>query len=175
MMDKMLLIRPDASYLDEASAYRAEFLSSSRSMNGVGMLGKVDAAEWLRLLPIYENPETTPAPLVPATQLIYVRESDHRIVGMLQIRHCLNDYLLLYCGHIGYSVRPSERRKGYATQMLKAVLPFCKTLGLDRVLITSHTENEASRRTILKNGGIYENTVQEPDENKDIERYWITL
>ena len=174
-MEKMLFIRPDASYLDEASAYRAEFLSMGSSMDGTGMLRKVDAAEWLRLLPIYENPETTPAHLVPATQFIYVRESDRRIVGMLQVRHWLNDHLRLYDGHIGYSVRPSERRKGYASAMLQAALPFCKTLGLDRVLITCYTENEASRRTILKNGGIYENTVRETDENKDIERYWITL
>lgn len=59
--------------------------------------------------------------------------------------------------------------------MLKAALPFCKSLGLDRVLITCSKDNEASRRVILKNGGVYENTVQHHSENKELERYWITL
>ncbi len=174
-MEKMLLMRPDASYLEEASAYRAEFWAAGSSMDGTGMLRQTDAAEWLRLLPIYENPQTVPKPLVPATQLIYVREADRCLVGMLQVRHFLNDYLRLFGGHIGYSVRPSERRRGYASEMLKAALPFCKNLGLDLILITCFKENEASRRVILKNGGIYESTVRHPHENKDLERYWIAL
>ena len=174
-MEKMLLLRPNASYLDEVSAYRSEFLAAGSSMDGTGMLRQTDAAEWLRLLPLYERPETVPKPLVPATQFIYVRESDRRLVGMLQVRHSLNEALRLFGGHIGYSIRPSERHKGYVSQMLKAALPFCKSLGLDRVLITCSKDNETSRRVILKNGGVYENTVQHPSENKELERYWITL
>ena len=109
-MEKMLLIRPDASYLDDVSAYRSEFLAAGSSMDGTGMLRQTDAAEWLRLLPLYEHPETVPKPLVPATQFIYVREADHRLVGMLQVRHSLNEALRLFGGHIGYSVRLSGTR-----------------------------------------------------------------
>ena len=86
-----------------------------------------------------------------------------------------NEYLEKYAGHIGYSVHPDERRKGYASEMLANTLPYCKGLGIKRVLVTCDADNEASRRTIVKNGGVYEKTVHEPEENVDIERYWITL
>ena len=58
--------------------------------------------------------------------------------------------------------------------MLRLALPYCKRIGLDRVLITCDANNEGSRRTILSNGGVYESTVHEPEENIDLERYWIT-
>ena len=94
---------------------------------------------------------------------------------MLQIRHELNASLQRYSGHIGYSVCPSERRKGYATRMLAAALDICREMGLSRVMISCTPDNEASRRTILKNGGVYENTVYEPERGRSLERYWITL
>ncbi|MBQ6146940.1 MAG: GNAT family N-acetyltransferase, partial [Clostridia bacterium] len=94
---------------------------------------------------------------------------------MLQIRHYFNEYLEKYSGHIGYSVRPSERRKGYATAMLRDALPYCRELGIRDVLISCLTDNEGSRRTILRNGGVYESTVLEPERDRYLERYWIHL
>ena len=94
---------------------------------------------------------------------------------MIDIRHFLNEYLENFGGHIGYSVAPSERRKGYASQMLKAALLKCKELGIDNVLITCIDNNEGSRKTILANGGLYESIVYEPDEKVFLERYWIAL
>jgi predicted acetyltransferase len=94
---------------------------------------------------------------------------------MLQLRHTLNDYLRRYAGHIGYSVRPSERRRGVAKWMLAAALPYCRELGLRRVMIACEPWNEGSRRTILANGGVFEKTVHEPEEDIDLEQYWITL
>ena len=104
-----------------------------------------------------------------------MRESDSKVVGVIQIRHCFNEFLEKYAGHIGYSVCPTERRKGYATQMLRLALPACKALGLDRVLISCVEGNEGSKRTILRNGGVYESTVFEPGEGVYLERYWIDL
>ncbi len=109
-----------------------------------------------------------------STQYVYVRKSDGRLLGMMRFSRELNEYLT-YAGHIGYSVRPSERRKGYAKAMLRALLPLCKAQGLNKVLIACLPENEASRCTILACGGVYHSTVMEPKEGVLLERYWITL
>ena len=91
------------------------------------------------------------------------------------MRHTFNAFLAAYGGNIGYSVRPSERRKGYATRMLRDTLPFCRQIGLDRVLIICRPDNIGSRKTILANGGVYESTVWVPDRQEALERYWIDL
>ena len=174
--ETLLFIIPSADYLEEIRAYRQEFLDEGGSMDGAGPLRRFDdPAEWLRWTERCQNPATVPEDIVQATQFICVRESDNRLVGMLQVRHTFNDYLEKYAGHIGYSVRPSERQKGYAKWMLRQGLDFCRTIGLTRVLVCCKVENEASRRTILSNGGVYENTVYEPERNIELQRYWIDL
>ena len=174
--EKLILMLPSTEYADEIRAYRQEFLDAGDSMDGTGPLRRIaDPYEWLQTVETYRRPETVPEGLVQATQFIFVRESDQKLVGMLQVRHYFNDYLEKYAGHIGYSVRPSERRKGYAKRMLREGLDFCRTIGLQRVLITCIDDNEASRRTILSNGGVYESTVLEPEKNRKLQRYWIDL
>ena len=172
----MKLIEPTAEYYLQIQEYRQEFLDSGDSMDGTDGLRRMeDPKKWVDHCYLSKNPDNVPKGRVPATQYIFVREEDNKIVGMLQIRHFLNDYLEKFGGHIGYSVVPSERRKGYASQMLKTALPKCKELGIDKVLITCIDDNEGSRKTILANGGIYESTVYEPDEKVSLERYWIVL
>ena len=172
----MILTEPSLKYEKQIASYRKEFLDDHSSMDGTGGLRRTDdPKEWIRRSDLYKDPSTVPEGRVQATQYLFVREEDQKIVGMIQIRHYLNDYLTKYAGHIGYSVAPSERRKGYASLMLKTALPFCRKIGLDRVLITCNKDNEGSRRTILKNGGKYDGTVYEPDKRVDFERYWIDL
>jgi len=112
---------------------------------------------------------------VHARTYFFVRESDNRIFGMINIRTALNERLRKFGGHIGYSVRPSERRKGYAKQMLRECLEYCKEINLEKVLLTCIDSNEGSRKTILRNNGVYESTVFEPEDKVNLERYWITL
>ena len=172
----MILIEPTMEYDKQIQAYRQEFLDLGGSMDGCGPLRRfAKTQEWLDQVEALKRPETTPPQMVPSTLYIYVRESDRKVVGMIQIRHYFNEFLEKYAGHIGYSVCPSERRKGYATQMLSLVLPECKKLGIDRVLISCVKGNEGSRKTILKNGGGYESTVFEPGEGVYLERYWIDV
>ncbi len=175
-MEQIKLILPSEEWLDQVWAYRRECQEADSSMDGCGPLARADAPEqWLADVRTYTDPATVPEGKVQATQLLSVRESDGRLVGMIQIRHYFNEYLEKYAGHIGYSVRPSERRKGYAREQLRLALPFCREIGLDRVLISCEPDNPGSRRTILANGGVYESTVHEPNEDIDLERYWITL
>ena len=102
-----------------------------------------------------------------------IREEDNKLVGMINIRHTLNEYLYNYGGHIGYSVRKIERRKGYAKEMLKIALEECIKLGIEKVLITCDVDNIASAKTIKSCGGILENEV--PNDGRLNQRYWIQL
>lgn len=95
------------------------------------------------------------------------------LLGAVNIRHKLNEELLRTGGHIGDGVRPSERRKGYATEMIRLALIECRKLGLDRVLMVCNKDNVGSAKSIIRNGGILENEVE---DNGSIEqRYWIEL
>ena len=175
-MEAIRLVPPTEGNLDQVWEYRRECLDAGSSMDGCGPMRRVDTpAKWLMAVISYTDPATVPEGKVLATQFLAVRESDGRLVGMIQVRHYFNEYLEKYAGHIGYSVRPSERRNGYAKEMLRLVLPYCKGIGLTRVLVSCDADNEGSRRTILSNGGVYESTVHEPEEDIDLERYWITL
>jgi predicted acetyltransferase len=175
-MKKLILIRPSVEYACQIAEYRQEFLDAGDSMDGTGALRRtLDPYEFIRTSIEREDPKNVPADLVPATQFLFIRKSDDRLLGMLQVRHCFNDYLEKYAGHIGYSIRPSERRCGYAKEMLKAALPFCREIGLKKVLITCIDGNIGSEKTILFNGGVYESTVHEPNDNVDLKRFWISL
>lgn len=174
MQDDLLLIEPDASYAEEIKSYRQEMLDANSEMDGCGSLRRhAEPQEWLAFNQLLKNRKTVPVKWVVSTQFVCVRQSDRRIVGMIQVRHYLNDYLREYAGHIGYSVRPSERRKGVATAMLHCVLPFCRSIGLDRVMIACEPDNPGSRGTILNNGGQYWRTVHDAHDNIDLEQYWI--
>lgn len=175
-MEELIMIIPTEENAAQISDYRREMLDSGSSMDGCGSLRRMeDPLEWLEKVKMMSKPETCGERHVPSTQFVCIRKSDNKLVGMIQLRHCLNDYLREYAGHIGYSVRPSERRKGYAKYMLKDCLAYAKETGLDRVMISCTDTNEASRKTILAFGGKYESTVFEPEEKINLERYWIEL
>jgi len=171
-----ILVKPDASMIDQIAGYRTAFLASGDSMDGAGPLRRMeDPLEWLAFNRLEERQETKPENWVPSEQFAFLRQSDRKIVGMIQFRHEFNDFLREFGGNIGYSVHPDERRKGYAKRMLTECLKVCKAFGLERVLITCLVENEASRRTILSCGGVYDKTVYCERDNVHLERYWIAL
>lgn len=175
-MDELYLIKPDISLIDEITSYRREFLDENSSMDGCGSLKHFDnPQDWLDQNKSLENKDTVPENWAQSTQFAYIRKSDKVLVGMIQIRHYFNDFLEKYGGNIGYSIRPSERKKGYAKKMLCDCLPYCREAGLNKILMTCLNNNEGSRKTILANGGVYESTVFEPNDKVYLERYWIDL
>ena len=173
--EEVFLTTPSEEYLEKIADYREELLKEN-FMPGCGPLRTTpNLKKWLKKTASYSNEDTVPSKLVVSTQFICIRKSDERLIGMIQVRHSLNDYLMDFGGHIGYSVRPTERRKGYATEMLKMALSYCREIGLKKVLIICVETNEASKKTIISNGGVCENTVFEPNKKEYRQRYWIEL
>ena len=124
--------------------------------------------EWLEENLQAEAGLNIPENWVPAIQLVSFDEAGHAL-GFLNLRLRLNDYLLEKGGHIGYSIRPSERGKGYAKEALHQGLQVAKEKNIHRALVTCSTENPASRAVILANGGQFE------DVRNGTERYWIEV
>ncbi|MBG9984397.1 GNAT family N-acetyltransferase [Aerococcaceae bacterium DSM 111022] len=138
----------------------------------IGDITQIDA--WLELQDQLSNLDTVPSDYVPAMTYLYTETERNIIVGIVNIRLALNDYLEQFGGHIGYSIHPDYRGFGYGHAQLKAALIQARELGLNRVLITCDDDNLASSKVIEAQGGVLENIVEHPDYG-DIRRYWIDL
>lgn len=183
-MEQLNLIKPSEEYVNEIHEYRDEFFAARPEgteylgLEGAGLLWQFENPhDWIEHSKLCESKETLPDKnLVTATQYIFVRESDKKIVGMIQFRHYFNDFLEKHGGHIGYSIRPSERKKGYGMLILSECLKEIKKISnLPKILLTCKITYEASRKIIIANGGVYESTVHCERGNYDLERYWIYL
>ena len=135
-----------------------------------GFFGGADFVyeDWLETIQLAEVGLGLPEGFVPAIKFLSFDETGLPL-GFLALRLSLNDKLFVEGGHIGYSIRPSQRRKGLAKLQLELGLAEARKQGLERVLITCDEDNEASRRTILSAGGVYENTIDRS------QRYWIDI
>lgn len=174
VMPRLQLVLPDESFRRQVLDYRDEFLQAQSSMDGTAGLQNAPSFDaWLSAIQRNSREETVTPGLVPATTFLAVRQEDGLLVGMLDLRHRLNDHLLAFGGHIGYSVRPSQRRQGYAVEMLGLGLEEARRLGLSRVLITCDKDNTASAHTICHYAAVLENEV--PEGSSITQRYWVTL
>lgn len=168
------LILPTEEYREEWYAIIKEIEESGEKITPLALKGNTnDYAGYLNTVENNSKGIDLPTHIVPSDIYFLVEEGNKRILGAIDIRHQLNTYLYTYGGNIGYGIRPSERKKGYATQMLKLALEQCATLGMQKVLITCFKDNVGSAKTILNNGGVLENEVIENGSLK--QRYWITL
>jgi len=175
-MSNLILVRPREEYINEIRAYRDECRAYDTHSHGDNGLYKWDdISAWVNFNHMMRNKETLPKPeYVVADQFMLVRVGEPRILGMINFRHYLKEgYLAEHGGHIGYGVRPLERRKGYAKVMLALCLKEARAIGLEKVLLCCDLDNAGSRNTILACDGKFERlaiTGSEVDE-----RYWITI
>ncbi len=168
------LVKPELCYKKSAILYIEELLSYNSAIHGTGFLDRYLESsgyeEWLDEIRYLEfNSDSSK---VSASTFFMVDDNDF-IIGMVNIRHTLNDKLLFHGGNIGYSIRPTERGNGYAKIALFLALKECFSLGLTRVLITAEDNNVPSYRTIEALGGVMENKVL--DDGKYFRRYWIDV
>lgn len=174
-MDSIRLIAPTIEYKQQLLDYREQFATDDDKIHGSSGLAFAESIEqWLVEIENARDIATVREGWVPAEQYIALNEQN-KVVGMLNFRKSLNDFLLQSAGHIGYSVAPSERRKGYATKMLQLALLESPKFGLSRVLITCLDNNLGSIGVIENNGGVLEDIRIDPHDNELTRRYWITI
>ncbi len=173
MREILTLVKPTIAFEGQILEYRRLSRDADGGMNGVGGLDDLTVPEWLELLERKSRPGTCPAGLVPDSTFLCVRERDGALVGMINIRHTLNDFLLQFGGHVGYSIHPDHRGKGYGKEQFRLGILECRRLGINPLLVTCGTWNAASHAVILSQGGVPEDIREKPD-GTSFERYWIT-
>jgi predicted acetyltransferase len=175
-MSKLKLVLPSEELEIAALEFRAEhFYHGEMIIHGSALFDlTADYNDWLDMIRKNFNEKSCSPGWVPAETFFAVRKADGRIIGIIDIRHILNEFLAQYGGHIGYSVRPSERQKGYGTEMLKLALDHCGNLGLNKILLICHKDNKASAGTIVKCGGVLTEEYTYTD-GKTAQKYWISL
>lgn len=173
-LKEVLIVSPSIKHKNEYLIMMEEWKKAKEEVvPGVLNMKHMNYEGWLKLIESYKDEKTCPCKHVPSDTFFLV-DSQSKIYGAVSIRHYLNEELLNFGGHIGYGVRPSERKKGYAAVMLKMALLRCRYMGINKVLVTCNKDNIGSAKTIKKNGGILENEVTGYD-GKIVERYWINI
>ena len=154
-MEKFYFEIPGISRKEDAIDYIREFLEYGSEINGAGGLHRFldDYEGWLKKLDL-DYIQVPNEERVPGRTYFLVRESDSRIVGMINIRLALNERLSHYGGHIGYSIRPTERGKGYNNINLYLGLKVCRKYGIERIFMAADLENPASWKTMEAFGGV---------------------
>ena len=167
----MELRRPTLEDKEATLEMIAEFDAAKSYMHGgMGSAWKraKDYEDCLKIVEQQEDAANLPVGWVPAIKFLSFDETGLPL-GFLALRLSLNDKLFVEGGHIGYSIRPSERGKGYAKEALRQGLQVAKEKNIKKALVTCSTENPASRAVIVANGGVFE------DVRNGVERYWIDL
>ena len=175
-MSDLKLVKATDLPASKVMEFRQAFLSAGEyAINGSRGLHHYEKyEEWLWLVKECEKPDNTLLG-VQASTYFAVRESDEKMVGCIELRHTLNEPLAVIGGHIGFSVIPEERRKGYATEMLKQVLAEAEKVGIDKVLLTCDIDNIASCKTVEKCGGKKEQEDAFVLDGEPYYKYWIVL
>lgn len=173
----MKLVFPTKDYEAKAKEFIAEFYAHGSEIAGSGSLDRYlkesTYDQWLAKIFSYIDIANVPAGKIPGLTYFFVREEDDSIVGMINIRLALNEFLRNEAGHIGYCIRPTERRKGYGTQLLRAGVTVCRRVDIKEVIVTCDKSNLGSAGVIRNCGGVLEAELYSETFGEVIQRYVI--
>ena len=167
-MDRLKLVIPKKEHETAVMDFREEFLKvKERVSGGAGLEQAENYGEWLerKYIPHYGLVDEA---------VFLAFDGSETLVGISDIRLGTNDFIQTFAGRIGYSVRPSQRRKGYASEILRLTLEKAAQYGFQKILITCNEPNIASAKIIEKNGGVLEKMIPHPGF-PDVKRYYIDL
>lgn len=175
-MDKLKFEVPTRERKKDAIAYIKEFYKYNSIPNGSGGLHRYlnDYNGWLDKLKL-DGVRPVTELMVPSLTFFLVRQSDNKIVGMSNIRLALNESFKALAGHIGYSIRPTERRKGYNKINLYLALKVCYEHAISEVILDCDKQNIGSAKTIQALGGILQKEFFSEQENCWVQRYIINV
>ena len=170
---QITLVRTDAAHRQQALAFRQAFFDCGETViNGSELLDQTeDYAQWLDAVTRNTAPETV-SPDWVVTDTFFAEDESGRIVGIIDLRHTLNAFLCDF-GHCGYSVLPSARRQGYATEMLRQITEIARAAGMPSLQLSVERDNLPSVRTIIKNGGVYERSFEFEGGQADVYRIML--
>ncbi|MGM9947930.1 GNAT family N-acetyltransferase [Floccifex sp.] len=164
-MNTIKLIKPSIEHKDIVMDFQYEFIEANERISGsAGLEQAIHYEDWLNgnCIPHYGK----------VKEKIYLVFDGNELIGICDIRLETNEFINLYAGQIGYSVRPSQRKKGYASQILQFILKEAFQLGFSKILVTCNENNIASSKTIEKNGGIFESIIPHPGY-PNVKRYYF--
>ncbi|AOG60955.1 hypothetical protein SHELI_v1c10080 [Spiroplasma helicoides] len=169
---KVKLVKPNLKNIKQINNLIDDFKKYDDISNGINgsasLLSFASIEEWIN----YVNEQKVSKNKVPFKQFLVVDEANV-VIGFTNLRLELNQDLLNHGGHIGYSISPQYRQKGYGTEVLKQGLEILKKYNINKVLVTCAQDNIASEKVILKNKGVYENTYKKGDQIT--KRFWIEI
>lgn len=167
----MTFVLPDESHYDDVISFYGEFENDGSTCIGYANFHNYD--EWVKEKQNRHTGENLPDGFV--RENFYLCYYEDKLVGVFSLKFELTDYLYNYGGHIGYAVRPSMRKRGLGTAILKQGLEISKKFGFKKILAVCDDDNTASEKIIVKNGGVFENKLFDEEENVFVKRYWIKL
>lgn len=175
-MNQLILMEPNIELKEKAMEYREEYIIYGEEViNGSASLYDFDNYEkWL--IKVSELKEKNNSHFgVPTTTYFSIRKSDNKIIGTIQLRHELNEKFKNNGGHIGYGIRPSERKKGYATEQLKLAIEKAKELSIKKLMISCAKDNIGSAKAAINNGGVLTWEGYNKDFDEEVQIYWIDV